>query len=142
MGGYAKPLGRAAREQMAQSKISVRLVELAQPMIDRAVEETGTEPTQKQLHSVLLIAATIWNAQVMARVGGNSRHAEEAHRLFHKLSVPPDMRGLVDEMLERKAREFPDDLRLIGDFEVYRDGDGELQVRAEARLAAELMDEP
>ena len=142
MGGRAKPPGRAARKQMAQGKISVRLVEFARPMIDRAVEETGTEPTEKQLHSVLLIAATIWNAQVMEQVGRSSRYAEEARRLLHELSASPDMRGLVNEMLERKAREFPDDLRLIGDFEVYRDGDGELQVRAEARLAAELMDEP
>ena len=43
-------------------------------------------------------------------------------------------------MLKRKATKFPDDLRFISDFSVYRALDGELRVKAEARLALELMD--
>jgi hypothetical protein len=41
-------------------------------------------------------------------------------------------------MLERKTTEFPEDLRVIGDFRVYTTPDGEMRVKAEARLASEL----
>lgn len=44
-------------------------------------------------------------------------------------------------MQNRKAEEFPEDLRYIGNVDVYRNAAGELRVRAEARLDAGLWDE-
>ncbi len=48
------------------------------------------------------------------------------------------MAGLT---LERKITEFPDDLRFIGEFEVFITPNGEMRVKAEVRLASELSDE-
>ena len=132
---------RGARKQRAQGRISQRLIEFAQPLIDGIVEETGAAPTEEQLRSLLSIAVAIWNAQVMEQVGRDNRYADQARQLLTSLPVPPEARNIVDEMLTRKAREFSDDLRYIGHFDVYKAADGELRVRAEARLEAALHHE-
>ncbi len=143
MGSFTDRIGRrsGARKQMQQGKISVRLVEFAQPLIDSIVDDTGIEPTEEQLRTVLMIAVTIWNAQVMEQVGKGSKYADEARRLLSSIPGPAAGAAVIQSLLARKAKLFPHDLRYIGNFEVYRNDAGELRVQAEARLEAGLWDE-
>jgi hypothetical protein len=132
---------RGSRKQAAQGKISLRLLEFAEPMIDEAFEGDG-DPTATDLESVLKLVVTIWNAKVMEQIGRGSGHVEEIERvMFQDPRLPPKAKFLTKLMLERKTTEFPDDLRLIGDFRVYTAPDGEMRVKAEARLASELRHE-
>lgn len=134
--------GRLGSEkQAAQGKISLRLLEFAEPMISEAYGG-DSEPTVGDLESVLTLAVTIWNAKVMEQVGRGSGYVEEIERLLlQDPHLVPEAKDITRLMLERKATAFPDDLRFIGDFEVYTAPDGEIRVKAEARLASELTDE-
>jgi hypothetical protein len=130
-----------ARKQAARGKISVRLVEFAQPLIDDVIAEQGPELTEEQLRNALMIAVTIWNAQVMEQIGKGSRYINEARRLLSSVPGPADGAAFIQGLIDRKIELFRDDLRYIGNVEVYRSPAGELRVMAEARLDAALWDE-
>lgn len=140
MGKFTKRLRRGAGKQAAQGKISTRLVEFAQPIVDALQDEAGAL-TQERLRNAYMIAATIWNCQVLEQWGRGSELAERARAELEAMPKTPAFADLVDEMLDRKAEMFPDDMRAISDFDVRRDGKGGFRVVAEGRLARELMDE-
>ncbi len=128
------------KQQVAQGKISLRLLEFAEPMIDEAFESDG-DPIAADLESVLKLVVTIWNAKVMEQIGQGSGFVKEIERLvLQNPDLPAKAKSMARLMLKRKATEFPEDLRFISDFSVYLAPDGELRVKAEARLAPELMD--
>jgi len=132
---------RGSKKQAAQGKISLRLIEFAEPMIAEAVRG-DCDPTTADLESVLKLVVTIWNAKVMEQIGRGSGYVDEIERLMLQDShLPPKAKYMTKLMLERKITEFPDDLRFIGDFEVYTTPNGEMRVKAEARLASELRHE-
>ncbi len=136
------PLGNrpGIKQQAAQGKISVRLLEFAEPMIDEAFEGDG-EPSAADLESVLKGVVTIWNAKVMEQIGRGSSFVKEIERLLlQDPDLPAKAKSMTRLMLKRKAMEFPDDLRFISDLSVYLAPNGELRVKAEARLANELSD--
>jgi len=106
-------------------------------MIDEAFEGGG-DPTAADLESVLKLVVTIWNAKVSEQIGRGSGFVDELERLMLDPSLPPKAEHMFKLMLERKTTRFPNDLRFIGDFKVYTRPDGEMRVKAEARLASEL----
>ena len=129
------------KKQEAQGKISVQLLEFAEPMISEAFEGHG-EPTVDDLESLLKVVVAIWNAKVMEQIGRGSGYVEEIERLiFQDPHLPVEAKDMTRLMLERKTTEFSNDLRFISDFEVYTAPDGEMRVKAEARLASELRHE-
>ncbi|MCP5057059.1 MAG: hypothetical protein GY937_10090 [bacterium] len=129
------------RKQADQGKISERLLEFAEPMIDALIEETG-DPTEEEFQNLLGICALIWNSQVMEQIGKGSFYVEEAKKVLSSVPGPSNIDSLVEVMLRRKAENFSEDLRHIGHFEVVTDrATGELRVRAEARLEDMLADE-
>lgn len=130
-----------SKKQAAHGKISLRLLEFAEPMIGKAFEGHG-EPTVDDLKSVLEVVVAIWNAKVMEQIGQGSGYVEEIERLIlQDPHLPVEAKGMTRLMLERKTTEFSNDLRFIGDFEIYTASDGEMRVKAEARLASELTRE-
>jgi hypothetical protein len=131
---------RGSRKQAGQGKISQRLLEFAEPMIGEAFEGGG-DPTAADLESVLKLVVTIWNAKVAEQIGRGPGFVDELERLMLDPSLPPEAEHMVKLMLERKTTRFPDDLRFIGDLKVYTSPDGEMRVKAEARLASELRHE-
>ena len=132
---------RGSKKQAAQGKISLRLLEFAQPMIDEAFEGDG-DPTAAELESVLKLVVTIWNAKVVEQIGRGSGYVEEIERLMlQNPHLPAKAKYMTKLMLDRKITKFPDDLRFIGDFRVYTTPDGEMRVKAEARLTSELRHE-
>jgi hypothetical protein len=142
MGKFTNCIGRrsGARKQAQQGKISLRLVEFAQPLIDAMQAEVG-ELSEEQLHSALTISATIWNCRVLEEWGRGSQLAEAARERLDAIPKTPDLEALIAEMLERKAKLFPEDMRAISDFEVRRNARGDIRVVAEGRLPSELMEE-
>lgn len=139
MSGFGDRRGR--QKQVTQGKISLRLLEFAEPMLEEALEGDG-DPTEADLESVLKLVVTIWNAKVWEQIGRDSGYVKEIERLIlQNPDAPPKARYMTKLMLERKITEFPYDLRFIGDVEVYTAPSGELRVKAEARLASELMQE-
>jgi len=128
-------------KQASQGKISERLLEFAEPMIGEAFEGDG-DPTAADLETVLKLVVTIWNAKVMEQIGRGSGYVDELERLMLRdPNLPPKAMYMIKLMLERKITEFRDDLRFIGDLKVYTAPDGEMRVKAEARLASELRHE-
>jgi len=126
-------------QQAAQGKISVRLLEFAEPMIAEALEGDG-EPSAADLESVLKLVVMIWNAKVMEQIGRGSGFVKEIERLVLKNpDLPAKAKSMTRLMLKRKGTAFPDDLRFISDFSLYLAQDGELRVKAEARLASERV---
>ena len=129
---------RGSKNGAAQGKISLRLIEFAEPMVAEAFEGDG-DPTPSDLERVLELVVPIWNAKVMEQIGRGSGYVDEIERLILQDShLPPKAKYMTNLMLERKITEFPDDLRFISDFKVYTAPNGEMRVKAEARLASEL----
>ena len=132
---------RGRKMQAAEGKISLRLIEFAEPMVAEAFEGDG-DPTPADLESVLKLAVTIWNAKVVEQIGRGSGYVDEIERLILRNSqLPPKARYMTKLMQERKITKFPDDVRLISDFKAYTTPDGEMSVKAEARLASDLRHE-
>jgi hypothetical protein len=88
-----------------------------------------------------MIAVAIWNCQVLEQWGRGSHVAEQARAQLGSIPKSPVFAAMMDEMLERKANVFPQDMRAISDFKVYRNAQGELRIIAEGRLPSELMEE-
>jgi hypothetical protein len=103
--------------------------------------EGGGDPTAADLESVFKLVVTVGNAKVTEQIGRGPGFAEELERLMLDPSLPPKAEHRVKLMLERKTTRFPDDLRFISDFKVYTAPDGEMRVKAKARLASELRHE-
>ena len=104
------------KKQEAQGKISVQLLEFAEPMISEAFEGHG-EPTVDVLESLLKVVVAIWNAKVMEQIGRGSGYVEEIERLiFQDPHLPVEAKDMTRLMLERKTTEFSNDLRFITQF--------------------------
>ena len=132
---------RGSKKQAAQGKISLRLLEFAEPMITEAFEGDG-DPTAADLEGVLKLVVMIWNAKVMEQIGRGSGPVREIERLLlQNPDLPADAKNMTKLMLERKSTEFPNDFRFISDVSVYTAPNGEICVKAEARLASELSSE-
>ncbi len=87
----------------------------------------------------LKLVVIIWNAKVTEQIGRGPGLVDELERLtVRDPHLPPKAEHRIKLMLERKTTKFSDDLRFIGDLKVYTTSDGEMRVKAEARLASEL----
>lgn len=114
-----------AQKATAPKKISETFLEFVAPV----TSILGPNATEAELEQALKIGFTVWNAVVFDALEPGGRHVDEALRLtaHHE----PE-RQLIEYLIEHKRRHFKNDLRLIGDYQLYRSG-GELRLRAEAR---------
>ena len=76
------------KQQAAQGKISVRLLEFAEPMIAEAFEGDG-EPSAADLESVLKGVVMIWNAKVMEQDRPRLRFRKGNQAIATPESRPP-----------------------------------------------------
>jgi hypothetical protein len=114
-----------AQKSTAPQKISETFLEFVAPL----TSVLGPTATEAELEQVLKIGFVVWNAVVFDALEPGGRHVDEALRLTAHHG--PE-RQLVEYLIEHKRRHFTNDLRLIGDYQLYRSG-GELRLRAEAR---------
>ncbi len=130
-----------ARKQMAQGKISERLIEFAGPMLDQAIKEVGPDITDEQLRVPLNLASLIWNSVVAEQTGRSNEFAKEAMRLLSNDGNATPVMDITLSMFERKRKYFSNDLRYIGEVRVFRDAAGARRVEAKAALEGPLWDE-
>ena len=114
-----------AQKGTAPKKISETFLEFVAPI----TSILGPHTTEVELEQVLKIGFVVWNAVVCDALEPGGRHVDEALRLTAQHG--PE-RKLIEHLIEHKRRYFKNDLRLIGDYQLYRSG-GELGLRAEAR---------
>lgn len=114
-----------AQKTTAPRKISETFLEFVAPL----TSILGPTATEAELEQALKIGCTVWNAVVFDALEPGGRHVDEALRLtaHHE----PE-RQVIEYLIDHKRRHFKNDLRLIGHYELYRNG-GELRLRAEAR---------
>lgn len=114
-----------AQKSTAPQKISETFLEFVAPL----TSILGPTATEAELEQALQIGYTVWNAVVFDTIEPGGHHVDEALRLT---AHHESFRQLIEYLIEHKRRHFTNDLRLIGDYQLYRSG-GELRLRAEAR---------
>lgn len=129
-----KPSARRIAEQKSQGKMSERLLDFAQPLLEVMEATTGTRERQ-MFEQALTIATTIWNASVFdQRNGDRCFRTQIEQTLLSDPQLPDELRQLFAMMMTRKAQLFPDDERLVGDVSIRERTPGDFNVRVEARL--------
>lgn len=113
------------RQKFPPRKISETFLDFAAPLLD----PLGPEATQPEMEQALQVAFTVWNAVVFDALDRSHRWVDQLKDLAGDDSR---VRALVEQLVARKRSLFGHDQRLIGQYQLYRDG-GELRLRAEAR---------
>lgn len=113
------------KEQPAPRKISETFLEFVAPLL----EGLGPRATVDQMEHSLKLGFTTWNAVVYDAINANSRFVDQLRDLTGN---DPAISAFLENLIDRKRRLFGNDLRLIGDYQLYRNN-GELRLRAEAR---------
>ena len=114
-----------AHKSTPSKKISETFLEFVAPL----TSVLGPTATEAELEQALKIGFTVWNAVVFDALEPGGRHVDEALRLT---AHHEPVRQLIEHLIDHKRRHFKKDLRLIGEYQLYRSG-GELRLRAEAR---------
>jgi hypothetical protein len=113
------------RKTATPKKISETLLEFVAPL----TSILGPTATEAELEQALQIGYTVWNAVVFDALEPGGQHVDEVLRLTARQEP---VRQLIEYLIDHKRRHFKNDLRLIGDYQLYRTG-GELRLRADAR---------
>jgi hypothetical protein len=98
-------------------KISETIIDFAQPMLVH-VDSTTSQETIRQ---GFLIAVTIWNAFVMDRVNGNSDYQTLMRK---QVGDQWEVNPVIQALVERRKKDFADDMRFIADHQVLFDASG------------------
>ena len=109
-------------------KISLTLIEYAEPMI----ENLPNGYSKSDLEVVLKLATSIWNACIRDQWHSTNGNVEAIRRLISRSDQTVPI-AIVEALIARKKQLFSDDFRAITN-ECVVVKDGELVVRAEARL--------
>lgn len=108
-------------------KISETLLEFADPLVTGVLDEGGGI---EQVQTCLEVATTIWNALVLEATGDSS-FIEEARRMLAPLRTSSGASPL-EVLVRRKRTHFANDLRLVGPWHLYPDGDDGFRLQATA----------
>jgi hypothetical protein len=116
--------------------------------MDFAVPVTAMLPRKiepAQLQNALEFAVAVWNAAVLEGWGTHPGLLMRTRaELLSKIPPQPELeahlwRWRLDKLIKRRQkRKFRGDLRAVGDLQVYRDPEGNVRIRAEAKLSEDL----
>ena len=109
----------------APKKISETFLEFVAPL----ASTLGPAATDVEFEQLLKIGCTVWNAVVLDAAAPGNHYVEDALTLAGK-NEPARM--LIEQLVANKRRNFQNDHRLIGNYQLFRDR-GELRLWAEAR---------
>ena len=109
------------------TKISEALLEFATPLFGPG----DVAPTSREAESALKVASAIWNAVAFELLGQGDHYVREIRAAFKRGPAP--MAALCEALIVDRRTRFRADLRLIGDYQVRRDGAGNWSLRVEAR---------
>jgi hypothetical protein len=132
--GDTEPRSHGMPRGVPDRKISETLLDFASPLL----ELVGDDASAEQVHELLMIAVTVWNAMVMEEWGHGQHFLDQVRAQLKDPRVGP-LGALVEVLIERRRERFAHDLRAIGHFEVRPDPVDRFRIYAEARLADSLM---
>lgn len=93
-------------------KISARLVEVARCVL---AEDAGSE----EVRSGISLAALAWNLSLLPQEAKDMAMVEMLHESEEKTGIAPDLLGLLlEKLMERKRMLYPDDHRMILNWQV------------------------
>lgn len=111
------------------TKISATILDFASPL----TSGLGFDAPIEAHRDALRIATTVWNAVVL-EASGSPEFVTEL--LGNAAEAGPQCSGaVIHELVRRKRALYADDLRLVGDWELRKDGKGEISLRAVAHAA-------
>jgi hypothetical protein len=113
------------RYKFPKNKISEAFLQYSMPLID----SLGDSPTQNQIEKILQLTYTVWNSVVLDEVRNNGNNIDKLKSL---LNNDFESITIVEELILRKRKLFPNDLRLIGEYSLRKE-DEEWRLRVEAR---------
>jgi len=93
------------------------------------IDSLGDSPTQNQIEKILQLTYTVWNSVVLDEVRNNGNNIDKLKSL---LNNDFESITIVEELILRKRKLFPNDLRLIGEYSLRKE-DEEWRLRVEAR---------
>jgi hypothetical protein len=109
-----------------ECKLSEAFRDYASPLTDIL----GDEATREEFDFVLMIAFLAWNGVILETAQGDSSHL---NALRQKGLEDPTLAVCINQLIDRKRREFATDHRLIGKWE-HVQVNGERRLRVEGRL--------
>jgi len=110
---------------MIQGKISTAFLEYAEPIMNAVPDDASL----KQIEEVLQFPATVWNAVVLEDSISDGSFMKQLRRCVARQPIPAAM---VEQLIQRKRALFGDDLRLVGNFNLFHDKKGVLGLRVDA----------
>jgi hypothetical protein len=114
-----------SRANIPDRKISETFLEFAAPLL----VPLGPGATEHEMNQALQIAFTVWNAVVYQTVNDDTHYLE---MLGDLTAGQPEVVALINQLIERKRRQFGDDHRIVGHVQLTIH-EGQLNLRAEAR---------
>ena len=113
------------RNKFPENKISEAFLQYSMPLID----SLGDSPTQNQIEKILQLTYSVWNSVVLDEVRNNNSNIDMLKKLINN-----DFEGMamLEELISRKRKLFSNDLRLIGEYSLRKEGE-EWRIRVEAR---------
>jgi hypothetical protein len=121
-------------KKMCQRKISETLIDFAKPFLDIVDKNT----TEQEIAAGFVVAITVWNSMVFDQWWSGENCLDKVRSHLLKMNDP---RGthLLEILVERKRKLFPNDLRAVGRHSfTYKDGN--LRLHAEARIDQAVRD--
>jgi hypothetical protein len=109
-----------------KNKISETFLRFAAPILSNMPNEA----TPEEIRKALVLPHTIWNAIVFDHANGTR---ETLTQIRQALANDPVGLEIVEILVELKQTLFRDDLRLIGNYQVTKLENGDINVWAEAR---------
>jgi hypothetical protein len=112
-------------------KISETVLEFAEPML----EPLSPIPDLESARRALDLAVAVWNFHAMATpLWGKPHFLAEARGQMKSPGEPPELAGLFESLLERRATLYGNDPRVVGEWNLGPDGAGGFSFRCDARL--------
>jgi hypothetical protein len=107
-----KSIRRTLAALKRPGKLSVALVELAEPLVDRLTgQERDGEPELDEYKGAYLTAALAWNLAVV-RNSAQEPLEDDVQRMLEQ-QADPDTAEILESLVQRKLELFPDDQRFI-----------------------------
>lgn len=113
----------------SSSKISETILQFGEPLIAELDESCA----RHEFDQCLRVVISVWNAVTLDKVEGTDRWTTSLHE--HAGSGPPELNGLLQELVERKKTLFGDDVRGVGEHWI-RGENGDFVFGCDARDVA------
>jgi hypothetical protein len=119
-----------------QRKISETVVDFGAPLI----AQLDSHQSLETVRAVFNIVITVWNAHVMAMpVWGQPEVLKQLRALMRISDTPPEMAKAFTDLSARRRKNFRDDPRAVGQWNIQFDPAGRVRLYCEAHVPPSLI---